>query len=319
MKLSDLVSFKNQLDRLSLLNVKDNANADLLKMIDLIHTQESVLAGLIPAVDDNHRDLLVAFDQFYQTIDNIKKQVDYEIQFNESDWIRESYKIFDNEVSAPNDVDHILNSRQETIRENQEFFEKMRPRLQSYVNSKYPGLIIRPGRETFIDDFVGFDPLYIADISYGFLETAVSRYAEAYQRRIRQYVIDETDEDELIFRKFPDNQFGCVFAYNFYNFRPLEVIKRHLEEIYQKLKPGGVLVMTFNDCDRAAAVLLVEKFYACYTPGTYLRYMADTIGYEIIFSDNDSNATTWIELKKPGELDSIRGGIALAKIIPKSL
>jgi hypothetical protein len=103
-------------------------------------------------------------------------------------------------------------------------------------------------------------------------------------------------------------------VYNYFNYRPFEVIKRYLIEIYQKLKPGGILIMTFNDCDRVSAVKLVENKFCSYTPGYLVRELGESLGYEIEFSWNDPGPSTWIEFKKPGTLNSIRGGQALAKI-----
>jgi hypothetical protein len=72
--------------------------------------------------------------------------------------------------------------------------------------------------------------------------------------------------------------------------------------------------MTFNDCDRDKAVKLVEQHYACYTPGTLVQQFAVTVGYNQIFSWNNNGATTWLELRKPGALTSLRGGQTVAKI-----
>jgi hypothetical protein len=41
------------------------------------------------------------------------------------------------------------------------------------------------------------------------------------------------------------------------------------------------------------------------------------MGYEIVYSSNGYGPSTWIELKKPGKLSSLKGGQALAKILPK--
>jgi SAM-dependent methyltransferase len=110
-----------------------------------------------------------------------------------------------------------------------------------------------------------------------------------------------------------------VFAYNFFNFRPFEVLRQYLTEIYQKLRPGGILIMTFNDCDRAKAVMLVEQHYCCYTPGYLVRELAQSLGYEIAFAWTDQGPSTWLELRKPGERPGLRGGQALAKILPKPI
>jgi hypothetical protein len=76
--------------------------------------------------------------------------------------------------------------------------------------------------------------------------------------------------------------------------------------------------MTFNDCDRVAAVELVENYYSCYTPGYLVRELASSIGYEIAFEWHDNHAVTWLEIRRPGQLSSLKGGQTLAKIVEKS-
>jgi hypothetical protein len=45
-----------------------------------------------------------------------------------------------------------------------------------------------------------------------------------------------------------------------------------------------------------------------------VQQFAATVGYDQIFSWNNSGPTTWLELRKPGTLTSLRGGQTLAKI-----
>ena len=77
--------------------------------------------------------------------------------------------------------------------------------------------------------------------------------------------------------------------------------------------------MTFNDCDRAHCVALTERNYCCYTPGKRVKAIAKRIGYKQQFTWNDTQNLTWLELRKPGELESLKGGQTLAKILPKTL
>ena len=63
---------------------------------------------------------------------------------------------------------------------------------------------------------------------------------------------------------------------------------------------------------------MVEQHFSCYTPGGMLRDLAESIGFETVFSWNDDSPSTWLELRKPGELTSLRGGQTLAKIFAKS-
>jgi hypothetical protein len=78
------------------------------------------------------------------------------------------------------------------------------------------------------------------------------------------------------------------------------------------------LAMTFNDCDYWQGVALVERYYSCYTPGFLVKELATSLGYEIEFSYNNNTNITWLELKKPGKLQSLRGGQTLAKTVVKS-
>jgi SAM-dependent methyltransferase len=178
-------------------------------------------------------------------------------------------------------------------------------------------MIIRPGVDTFIDDMVAYDPLYLVDLDYDYLKPAVDKFNQIYQNRLRKYTITN-DLGEHILNKLPDDQFGMCLAYNYFNFRPLDIIKKYLAEIYTKLKPGGILAMTFNDCDRVAAVELVENHYCCYTPGYLIRELARNVGYEIAFDWHDNGPVTWLELRRPGELTSLKGGQTLAEIVEKS-
>jgi hypothetical protein len=108
------------------------------------------------------------------------------------------------------------------------------------------------------------------------------------------------------------------FAYNFFNHRTLEHIKQYLTEIYAKLKPGGVLIMTYNDCDRVPGMRLTEQGLACYTPGILVNQLAQNIGYDRFYTWHDGEPKTWLEIRKPGTLTSLRGGQSLAKVVAKS-
>jgi SAM-dependent methyltransferase len=190
----------------------------------------------------------------------------------------------------------------------------LQTRLLNYTDWQYAGMVIRPALETFIYDMVSFDPLYIIDESYELLEPTINKFPEQYRRRLRPYAINERQPDPIML-KIPDGQFGMCLVYHLFNFRPLEIIKRYLVEIFQKLKPGGILIMTFNDCDRETAVMLVEQHFACYTPGYLVKNLVVSLGYEILYSWHDSGPSTWLELRKPGTLTTVKGGQSFAKVV----
>jgi hypothetical protein len=314
MKLSELVAYKNMLDVLSAKPVQREVELELGKITHLVETQGIQLGNFKQQIFEQCNAIHAEIDKFENQINLLKQELKTQIEIFEKSWFLESYRLYEEEMYYET-PDYIL-SRQSHIDAETELV--MRSRLQNYSSWQHPGMIVRPGLEKFIDDMVSFDPLYIVDQHYDLLKPAMNQYPEEYQKRLRTYVVTERIDRDML-DKIPNNQFGICFVYNYFNFRPFEFIKKYIEEIYQKLKPGGVLIMTFNDCDRAKAVMLVEQHYACYTPGSLLQNLAHRIGFETIFTWNNGGPTTWLELRKPGTLTSLRGGQTLAKIVHKSV
>jgi len=310
MKLSELVAYRNQLEALSSVPTLKNANLELDKILHLVSAQPELMMSITHDLDNQYASIQQAFSKFEDNLNNLKSQLNQKIETAERPWFQESYTLYEGELIQS--AESVLNLRKPNTLDTASF----QIRLSQYANWKYSALIIRPGLETFIENMVAYDPLYLVDLSHDYLAPAMNKFNEQYQNRLRPYVVSE-ELDQNILAKIPNDQFGMCLAYNYFNFRPFEILKKYLAEIYQKLKPGGILAFTFNDCDRPSAVRLVENYYCCYTPGYLVRELAISTGYEIVYSWSDPGPTTWLELKKPGELTSLKGGQTLAKIVPK--
>jgi hypothetical protein len=312
MKLSDLVAYKMQLDKLSTRSAQREVELGLGKITHLVNTQSIQLGNFKQQLDTQYNEINQHIDQFEIQLNELKRSVQIQIELEGKYWFQESYRLYDQEM-CNDSAEHVLNRRPVLDEETEHF---LRARIQNYVDWQHPGIIIQPGLEKFVEDMVGFDPLYLIAQQHDLLVPAYERFPEEYQRRLRLYVVRE-DLDHEILEKIPNDQIGFCLVYNFFEFKPFEIIRKYLTEIYQKLKPGGTLIMTFNDCDRDKAVKLAEQHYACYTPGAMIQPFAATVGYNQIFSWNNNGPTTWLELRKPGALTSLRGGQTLAKIIKK--
>jgi SAM-dependent methyltransferase len=312
MKLSQLVNYRNELNALSALPTKKQADLQIEKITYLAENQSLQIEDFANLLQKNRLAVQDSFDKFEQDLDRLKNQLQELIVTSEKPWFQESYRLYEQEMIHES-TEYILDRRSIITEETEKFY---RSRIVRYNSWKYPAMIIRPGRETFINELLAVDPLYLVDENYDLLVPAMNQFNDQYQRRLRSYTINER-QDRPILQKLPDDQFGLVFAYNFFNFRPFEIIRQYFIEIYQKLRPGGMLVITFNDCDRDKGVMLVEQHFCCYTPGYLVRELAQSLGFEVVFSWNDQGPTTWLELKKPGEFETLRGGQALAKILPK--
>jgi SAM-dependent methyltransferase len=288
------------------------ANMELDKILHLVSGRQTQLGNITSQLVDKAHNINQAFDNFDLVLDDLKKQINDLIETSEKPWFHESFLLYEKELIHET-AEYTLNRRPNITNETYEFYKT---RIVRYTDWHYPAMIIRPGKEGFINDMVACDPLYLVDEKHELLEPAVSQQTEAYQQRLRTYVINERQDDEIL-DKLPNNQFGLVLAYNYFNFRPFEIIKKYLKEIYAKLKPGGHLLMTFNDCDREKGVLLVEQHFCCYTPGYLVFELAQSLGFETEFRWHNDGPSTWAEFKKPGTITSLRGGQALAKILPK--
>jgi SAM-dependent methyltransferase len=312
MKLSELVNYRCELEQMSTQALCRDVDINVEKITHLVASQSIQIKEFSKQLQNQKQNISRAFDEFETDLNSFKLELKKLIETAEKPWFVESYRLYEQEMIYET-AEYILNRRPEITSETEQFY---RTRIVRYNDWKHPAMIIRPGRESYIKDLVACDPLYLVDESHELLEPAMQLFNEQYQNRLRPYTINERNSDNIL-GKLPNGQFGLIFAYNFFNFRPFEVIKKYLTEIHDKLRPGGVLAITFNDCDRAKGVMLVEQHFCCYTPGYLVRELAQSIGYQVAFSWTDHGPSTWLELRKPGEFESLRGGQALAKIIPK--
>ena len=178
-------------------------------------------------------------------------------------------------------------------------------------------MIIRPGLETYIEDMVPMDPLYVVDHDTELMRPAINKFTPEYQRRLREYVINDWDDGPIL-GQLPNNQFGAIFAYHYFNHKPIPVICRFLDEFYEKLRPGGSVIMTYNNCDLAHGVIRAEHVWMLYTPRRLIEQHAIHLGFELTEAYDGKGDVSWLEFKKPGEIASIRGGQTLAKIVAKT-
>ena len=331
-KLSDLVNIYNQLCALTALDAKESTDKELQKITGL--SQD-------PDLDFLRLQVLDTFNTFEAHFDLLKEQVRLQIREEEKPYLQDSYKFYEQiqsfrhlwfnmefpdnlpepeqdrpklkKENVQQQIESILNSRLDLSANALDYIKN---RILFYSSWQKTTMIIRPALEPWIQMLVSNDPLYLIDDSHALLKPAMVQFNELYQSRLRPYTIRE-DQDQDILWQLPDNQFGVVLAYNYFNHKPFEVIRQYLTEIYSKIRAGGTLLMTYNDCDRWEGVKAVEHFSGLYTPGFLILDFAKSLGFEQGITWHENGPWTWVEFKKPGEWNSLRGGQTLAKILPK--
>jgi hypothetical protein len=312
MKLSSLIAYKSLLEDMIPLDSVPLAHDKLAPVLHTVQSNEVQFANLTEQLEVDYRAVLEKLDQFDQTAEKIKNQINELVSQNESVYYENSTQLH-RQMQQYDSNEYILNRQQPlTI----EVKELIIARLQLRGDWRHPGMIIRPGREDWINLLVGCDPLYLVDTNKELLDPALLRFNEQYQRRLRTYVVDESLPDSIL-TQLPSGQFAFCLVYNFFNFKPIELVIKYLSELFYKLKPGGIVALTINDCDRAGAVKLAESGFKCYTPKQAIIEHCRILGFELTTSFHIDAASTWLEFQRPGELTSLRGGQALAQIFSR--
>ena len=189
--------------------------------------------------------------------------------------------------------------------------------IRSCANWKHSGCIIRPVNTAILDQIVAADPMYVLDYNLDLIKIYLESFNEQYQRRVRQLELkgdDFTDGPKL--SQLPHQQLGLFIAYNFFNFIPFPIIASYLKEIYVKLKPGGHLIFTYNNCNYPYGLGLCESQVFSYTKSDQMADLLISLGYQIEREYTNKYDFHYFYATKPGNLTSIRGGQTLCKISP---
>lgn len=313
MKLSELVDYRNLLEEYSLEDIHQQSRQQINAVMHQIVNHGLQFKQYSRDIGHDANGIDEAFNKFNSTVRDIKQHLDILIEERYPEMFRESTRWF-NDESIHETNDYILNRQLHIDSQGQ---EQLLGNILRYTDWRLPGLCFRPGNEKWIEHLVPLDPLYLVDNNLELLNPSVSRFNEQYQRRLRLYAVNDTNNNTNILGRLPDNQFGYVLAYNWFNFKPMEVIEQYLRELWLKIRPGGVLLMTFNDCDYAHGVALAEKNFMCFTPGRHIMRAAEDIGFDTLDRYRGTGNVSWFEFMKPGKVSTLRGGQTLAKIIEK--
>jgi SAM-dependent methyltransferase len=313
MKLSQVVAYLNLLDSLDIEFECNDATAKLKHINYVVTQQAEQYASFSNNISKKFNEIVDNISKFSAEIELLKQHLQFEIIQNEQEYLNQSLLVYREEM-IHDTVDGILNRR---LRINGDDDAILRNKLRNLTDWRFPGMIIRPGLETYIEDMVPMDPLYVVDHDPELIQPAINKFTPEYQRRLCEYVINDW-VDGPILGQLPDNQFGAIFAYHYFNHKPIPVICQYLEEFYQKLRPGGSVIMTYNNCDLAHGVIRAEHIWMLYTPRRLIESYSVNIGFELIEAYDGKGEANWLILRKPGDLTSLRGGQTLAKMVVKT-
>ena len=312
MKLSDIVARLNILDSLDVPSECAIATGRLSHITHVVTDGSGQYSSVDQDIVKTYNEINSNIAKFSAQVKSLKQELRSEISQHEQEYLNNSLNVYQDMMHDT--TDYILNRR---MRINDDDDLVLRTRLKNLTDWRIPGMLLRPGLETYIEDMVPLDPLYVVDHDPELLRPSISKFTPEYQRRLREYVINDWAEGPVL-SKLPDNQFGVIFAYHYFNHKPVPTICKFLTEFYQKLRPGGSVLMTYNNCDLAHGVIRSEHAWMLYTPRRLIERHAIDLGFELSNAYDGKGDVSWLELRKPGDITSLRGGQTLAKVLVKT-
>jgi hypothetical protein len=307
-KFSELVKFRNDLiasiEHLQLDSAVNEKIAELTKV-----------KKINPNIDNNQIDSYM--QEFSQLLDANKKIID---------------KVRQEVLSTTLEIDQLASSLFNTDEQRDTFTlsrvnqllelpdeqtEYITNRIGSYCDWLYPSLIVYPREKKWLlSTVVSSDPLYLMQHNSVELKYLIEDFSEVYKNRLRCYTTNN-------FSKLPQEQFRFVLLWDFLNYISFDQFKFYLKEIFNLIRPGGGFMFSYNNCDLHEPAKLAESNDNSYANARIVKTLVETIGFEIIkFEDlATGNALTthisWVELRKPGQLVTVKSHQALAQIITK--
>jgi SAM-dependent methyltransferase/organic radical activating enzyme len=323
-QLNNLASLRRNLAKLSeLVTVKHMADSEL-HTHQLKQNVEQYMASIhkiteYPGPHQIHAKMMLSDSaQLIRQLESIESSakrlisdVDHEIGIVTSEYHQRGYRINGSFATNRTSVEGERTLRNISIRK--DIKERIIAIIQKYSDWRYPALEIGPGDGVWSEYLVANEPLYLVDIHQEFLDSTKNAFNSIFQNRIRDYKTKETDLSML-----PQNQFGFVFSWNVFNYLTSDLVDQYLKQIYNVLRPGGVLMFSYNNAERVLAAIAVETGFMSYLPKTLLLQLAEKHQFEILATPdlNDDNVS-WVELRKPGMLTTSKAHPALGKIIQK--
>lgn len=190
-----------------------------------------------------------------------------------------------------------------------EILEIVKGQIYQNAHHHYTGLQFgcTPHSKVLTSELVANDPLYLCDFSPDNVEDIAKQFNEIYYGRLRKYTIIDHDVTIL-----PHNQFGFIFSWMLFNYTNETCIQEYLKKMLVLLRPGGRFLFSYNNCDLLESCVLAEAGGMGYISKRQLIAFCQQEGFELVneydLPNNDQHVKwiSWIEIKKPGKLSTVK-------------
>jgi len=313
MLVSELINFRDSIiKRLEFLE-QDTSLDNLYNNISLILTENADIEESI--AHDKLRDILNDYDLLCKksveiknklptVIDDVNHSID---QLAEKLLVKKDDQPFNHyhrtEFNISNDIDLLIRSN-----------------IHQHADWHFPAMQLgcRSLAQKYTAELIANDPLYMCDIDITYIDEATAQFNDLYNKRIRKYAISNYNMQAL-----PHNQFGFILSWMFFNFAGGEILENYLTDLIKLLRPGGSLMFSYNNGDIFESCRLSETGGMSFISKRKILALCEKIGYSIISSydlpniDDQVKYISWIEIRKPGVLSTVKRTQAIGRILSK--
>jgi len=307
MKLYDLVTFRNRL-------VKALDPDPVVQRLLELQTNLDNIKNKVGEISEHNtkyvKDLIDYYGNIIDQVQQPRLDLHQQLAAVNNEITKLTHNLFANAYELEERTggfDNVRNNRR--IYLNEDIEQTIKQRILLYTNWRYPSLEIGCRDGEWTQFLVAADPLYIMDPWPEFLNSTVNKFPEAYQRRLRKYQLKNYDLSVL-----PRNQFGFVFSWGHFNYISLDTITQFLKDLREVMRPGGVFLFSYNDGDTSAGAGIAESFAQTYMPKSILIPTCQSLGFEIEKEFDFEPYVSWLEIKKPGTLSTVKAHQVMGEI-----
>jgi len=311
MLISDLIRFKNDLlseiDELSLADrAIDECRAKLVRLKEA-NNESITTVELFEKINSNiiqYDNILMQHHQIKLSIESILTDIDENI-----------VKLA--QTVLYNDNYPFKYNSQRTVTITEDNLKKVIAAIHQHNDWHYPGVQLTTRDPILTENMVSLDPLYLCDFDQSFIDQTSSKFNDQYNMRLRKYLIQNHTLDFL-----PQGQIGFMIAWLMFNYTGNDYVVTYLKNILNCLRSGGVFMFSYNNCDILESCQDYEANKSNYQSKKNLIKLCQEIGYEIIESvdlpNNDElKYVSWMKVKKPGQLTTIKRHQVLGQLLEK--
>lgn len=192
---------------------------------------------------------------------------------------------------------------------NEDFFEHINTQIGKYSDWRWAGIDMNPGHGKFTHQMLACDPFYVYDNDNTDIEKVKNKFNDFFsERRLMAYSDVET---------LPINSIGLAINICEFEFLPMDPIKDKLRTVFNILMPGGHFIFTYNDCEKRQSLEQCAYDYRSYNTKTLMESLAYSIGFDIEQSNCINDIDSYMVVKKPGNINSIKLSAPLVSIDKK--